>query len=143
MNSHPLPNVDALVVTLPNELIVEVLSFLEVKYLMRIKCVCKSLKTLIFDPVFVKIYLKKQSTGMTHLAFLSCISEESKDCRSVPISRLLETFLNSITLTDPNYRFNYKDCCEYHEHSFMQFSVAEYHKHSFCTPMQQGQHLKH
>jgi len=40
----------------------EVLSFLSVKYLMHFKCVCKSWKTIISDPTFVKLHLKI-STG--------------------------------------------------------------------------------
>jgi hypothetical protein len=90
----------------------EVLSFLGVKYLMRMKCVCKSWKALISaDRVFIKMHLKKQSTRMTHLALLSNTSEGSEDCRAVPISRLLVTTSNSVTLTDddPFYRFRNKD----------------------------------
>jgi len=113
MNIPPPPKVVVLLVILPEELIVEVLSFLGVKYLMRMKCVCKSWKALISaDRVFIKMHLKKQSARMTHLALLSNTSDEgSEDCRAVPISRLLVTTSNSITLTDDNplYRFRNKD----------------------------------
>jgi len=122
---------------LHDELIVEILTFLDVKSLMQMKCVCKSWKTLIFDPVFVKLHFKKQSTGMTHLTFLSNKFEGSGDCMATPISRLMENTSNTITLTDPYHRFNYKDaggilgscnglvCMQ--DCSF----TAEYHKHSF------------
>jgi len=112
MNISPPPKVAALLVILHDELIVKVLTFLEVKSLMRMRCVCKSWKTLMSDPVFVKMHLKKQSTRMTHLlALLAHKAKGSGDCRAVPISRLLETTSNSITFTDndPYYQFNYQD----------------------------------
>jgi len=106
MNIPPQPKAAALLVILHDELIVEVLTFVEVKSLMRMRCVCKSWKTLLSDPVLVKMHLKKQSTRMTHLTLLTHKAKGSGDCREVPISRLLETTSNSITLTDddPYYR---------------------------------------
>ncbi|RHN50419.1 putative F-box domain-containing protein [Medicago truncatula] len=128
---------------LHDELIVEILTFLDVKSLMQMKCVCKSWKTLISDPVFVKMHFKKQSTGMTHLAFLSNKFEGSGDCMAAPISRLMECSSSSITLTDPYHQFNYKDAgdvlgscnglvcmqdcsftAEYQEHSFSFWNPA-------------------
>ena len=47
---------------LSDDLIVEVLSFLPVKSLLRFKCVNKSWKTLISDPAFVKLHLNKSVT---------------------------------------------------------------------------------
>ena len=130
MNIPPL-------VILHDDLIVEVLTLLDVKSLMLMKCVCKSWKTLISDPYFAKMHLKKQSTPTSHLAFLSNISEGLGECRAVPISRLLESNSHSITHTDPYHQFFYKDvgrvvgscnglvCMQ--DSSF----TAEYHEHSF------------
>jgi len=130
MNIPPL-------VILHDDLIVEVLTLLDVKSLMLMKCVCKSWKTLISDPYFTKMHLKKQSTPTSHLAFLSNVSEGLGECRAVPISRLLESNSHSITRTDPYHQFFYKDvgrvvgscnglvCMQ--DSSF----TAEYHEHSF------------
>jgi len=68
------------------------------------KCVCKSWKTLFSDPIFVKMHHKRQSTRMTHLALFSKHFQGSVDCRVVPISHLLDTTSNSITLTDDDNR---------------------------------------
>jgi len=46
-------------VVLPNDLISEVLSFLDVKFLVRLRCVSKSWKILISDPAFVKLHIKR------------------------------------------------------------------------------------
>ncbi|XP_039682823.1 F-box/kelch-repeat protein At3g23880 [Medicago truncatula] len=109
---------------------------------MSMKCVSKSWKTLILDPDFAKMHLKKQSTRTSHLAILSNMSEGSGECRAVPISRLLESNSHSITLTDPYHQFFYKDAgrvvgscnglvcmqdcyfAEYHEHSFSFWNPA-------------------
>ena len=42
-------------VTFPSELIAEVLSFLPVKSLMQLRSVCKSWKSIIDDPIYVKV----------------------------------------------------------------------------------------
>ncbi|XP_004492102.2 F-box/kelch-repeat protein At3g23880-like [Cicer arietinum] len=52
-------------VVLSDDLIPEVLSFLSVKSLLRMRCVSKSWRALISDPVFVKLHLKKSSTRKT------------------------------------------------------------------------------
>jgi len=106
----------AAVIFLPDEVIIEFLRFLEVKDLMRMKCVCKSWNTIISDPIFAKMHLKKKKRKkIPHLAFLSDKSEDSGDCRAVPISRLLQEMNESSSnLTHDDlpyyYRFNYKDC---------------------------------
>ncbi|AES88333.1 F-box-like protein [Medicago truncatula] len=40
-------------VFLPDELVTEVLSFFDVKFLMQMRCVCKSWKSIISNPNFV------------------------------------------------------------------------------------------
>ncbi|MCH82417.1 F-box/kelch-repeat protein, partial [Trifolium medium] len=97
----PLPSqVAALPITLPEELIDEVLSLLTVKSLMRMKCVNKSWNTLISDPIFVKMHLKL-SPPNTHFVLHSSCS-----ANILPISTKEKT----VTLTDDPYgRFHSKD----------------------------------
>jgi len=97
-------NINRLVI-LPNKLIAKVIKSLDVKTLMLMKCVCKSWKTLISDPDFVKRHL----TQMTHLAFLTNDYEELRECKVVPISSLMESTSNAITLAIPSHQFYYKD----------------------------------
>ncbi|PNX70663.1 F-box/kelch-repeat protein, partial [Trifolium pratense] len=52
---------EASVVFLPEELILDVVSFLPVKSLIRLKCVRKSWKSLISEPTFVKLHLNRSS----------------------------------------------------------------------------------
>ncbi|AES79025.1 F-box protein interaction domain protein [Medicago truncatula] len=115
---HPPPSAadpSAVVIFLPDDVIIEFLTFLEVKDLIRMKCVCKSWNTIISDPIFAKTHLKKKKrTKKPHLAFLSDKSEGSGDCRAVPISRLLQEMKKSSSnLTHDDlpyyYRFNYKN----------------------------------
>jgi hypothetical protein len=63
-------NVSPSSVFLPDELIAEVLSFLQVKPLMRLKCMSKSWNTLISEPTFVKLHLNRSARN-TDLAFVS------------------------------------------------------------------------
>lgn len=42
-------------IVLPHDLIVEILSWVPMKYLLRFRCVSKTWKSLIFHPIFVKI----------------------------------------------------------------------------------------
>ncbi|BAU01233.1 hypothetical protein VIGAN_11042400 [Vigna angularis var. angularis] len=46
---------------LPDDLIPEILSWLPVKNLMRLRCVSMTWNSLIMNPYFVKLYLKKSS----------------------------------------------------------------------------------
>ncbi|KEH25333.1 putative F-box domain-containing protein [Medicago truncatula] len=98
-------NINRLII-LPDELIDKVVTPLDVKTLMLMKCVCKSWKTLISDPDFVKRHHKKQST---HLAFLTNNYKDLRECKVVPISSLMEGTSNSITLAVPSNQFYYKD----------------------------------
>ncbi|CAI8613205.1 unnamed protein product [Vicia faba] len=107
-------------VVLPNDLITEVLSILPVKSLVRFKCVCNHFKTLISDPTFVKLHLKRSTTSNMLFPFVKChdldISGRScfyiwLDCTIVqyPIRRLLDN--PSFTLFDGlNYFLNQKGC---------------------------------
>ncbi|XP_058756983.1 F-box/kelch-repeat protein At3g06240-like [Vicia villosa] len=60
MNLLP-PNFSPSPVFLPEELVVEVLSFLPVKSLLRLRCVSKSWKSFISDPTFVKRHLNRSA----------------------------------------------------------------------------------
>ncbi|XP_057457911.1 F-box/kelch-repeat protein At3g23880-like [Lotus japonicus] len=53
---------------LPDDLIAEVLSWLPVKHLMRLRCVCKSWNTLIIsDHTFIKLHLHRSALHKPHL----------------------------------------------------------------------------
>jgi hypothetical protein len=91
-------------VFLPDELITEVLSFLPVRSLMRLKCVCKSWKTLISDSTFVKLHLKR-SARIKHLAIFSKAYKHSSKF-SVSLLRLIEHA--SVTIADnPYFQLNH------------------------------------
>ncbi|KAI4317711.1 hypothetical protein L6164_025560 [Bauhinia variegata] len=53
---------------IPDELIVEILSRLPVRSLLQFRCVCKSWKSLISDPFFVRkhLHLSTQNTSLSH-----------------------------------------------------------------------------
>ncbi|XP_058741849.1 F-box/kelch-repeat protein At3g23880-like [Vicia villosa] len=94
-NQTPMSNV-----LLPDELIVEILSLLPVKFLIEFKSICKSWKTLISEPTFIKLHLQ-QSSKTPHITLTSSI-----DCsiRPLPVHRLLDTTTTtSITLPDHNH----------------------------------------
>ncbi|MCH87199.1 F-box protein [Trifolium medium] len=108
MNIPPPSIVAASPVTLPEELIGEVLSYLTVKSLMRMKCVNKSWNTLISDPIFVKLHLMR-SPRNTHFVLYS--SElASANILPISVSHLLKSRKKTVTLTDDPYRrFHSKD----------------------------------
>ncbi|KEH37622.1 F-box protein interaction domain protein [Medicago truncatula] len=76
-----------------DELIAEILSRLPVKTLMQMKCVCKSLKTLISHPFFAKLHLHR-SPRNTHV-LLSPIWYDAAGIHimvvPIPVSRWLES----------------------------------------------------
>ncbi|AES79109.2 putative F-box domain, galactose oxidase/kelch, beta-propeller, F-box associated interaction [Medicago truncatula] len=93
MNSH---QVESRAGVLYNDLIEEILSFLDVKSLTRFKCVSKSWKTLISDPTFVKLHLNRSARN-THLTLIY------DDVKMVcfPLHRLIQN--TSITLAHNPY----------------------------------------
>ncbi|XP_058739592.1 F-box/kelch-repeat protein At3g23880-like [Vicia villosa] len=110
---------------LPEELIIEVLSILPVKSILRFKCVCKPWESLISDPFFVQKHLHLSQKSNTHLALILCKPHVKticlyndrdsyyydRDCCVVPFS-LNTLLLNpSITITIlPQHRLRYKRC---------------------------------
>ncbi|AES87360.1 F-box protein interaction domain protein [Medicago truncatula] len=92
----------------PDELIVEIISRLPVKTLIRFRCLNKSFNTLISDPNFVKIHLKKSERN-PHLAVPAYrYAENEPHLLAFPISRLLENSSTTIHY-DPCYRLNHSD----------------------------------
>ncbi|KAK2427632.1 F-box/kelch-repeat protein [Trifolium repens] len=95
---------------IPDELITEVLLFLPVKSLLRLKCRNKSWKTLISNPAFIKLHLKRSSRNK-HLALFSQLHQTSCNFRVAPfpLHRLLEN--TSGTITIPYFRINEDRVC--------------------------------
>jgi len=85
-------------VYLLEELIPEVLSYLPVKSLMRLRCMCKSWKTLISDPTFVKLHLQR-SSRKRHIAEIRY--EARYNAVTFPLGHLLEK--PTITLASDSY----------------------------------------
>ncbi|RHN44653.1 putative F-box domain-containing protein [Medicago truncatula] len=107
MNLPPSPsNVSPSSVFLPDELIVEVLSWLTVKQLMRLKYVSKSWKSLISEPTFVKFYLNHFAQN-TDLTLVSHEWNEDNEAVSFTVLRLLEYPPIIINLPgDPYYQLD-------------------------------------
>ncbi|GAU29011.1 hypothetical protein TSUD_165290 [Trifolium subterraneum] len=102
-------------VFLPDELITAVLSFLPVRSLIRLKCVCKSWKTLISDPMFVKLHLKRSARNK-HIAIFS---NEYKKCSNIKISHIpMHRLLENTSLTIANDPY-------FDDHGFM-YPVGSY-----------------
>jgi len=98
-------------VFLPDELIAEVLSFLSVKSLMRLKCVSKSWKYLISEPSFAKLHLNRTTQDAVHTivsydAYFSTCTDVS-----FTVFHLLKNPPIIINLPkDPYHQLNDKDC---------------------------------
>ncbi|XP_004494051.1 F-box/kelch-repeat protein At3g23880-like [Cicer arietinum] len=100
-------------VVLPDDLIPEVLSLLSVKSLLRLRCVSKSWRALISDPVFVKLHLKRSATRKTLLTLMkqhpSNYRSDQVYCVLYPKSRLLHNPSFKLSV-DSYYLSNEKDC---------------------------------
>jgi F-box interacting protein len=91
-------------VILPDDLIIEVLSFLTVKLLMRFRCVCKSWNSLISNPSFIKIHQNKSERNKQIIRIERDFSRIVSKClivNSLPVRGLVENPL--ITLVDEPY----------------------------------------
>ncbi|KEH23643.1 putative F-box domain-containing protein [Medicago truncatula] len=97
-------------VFLPDELVTEVLSFSDVKFLMQMRCVCKSWKSIISDPKFVKLHLKRSARN-PHLTlyFNKSIIYRGFNVVPFPVTRLRENAVISLP-NDPHYGLMDNDC---------------------------------
>ncbi|KAL5057566.1 hypothetical protein RYX36_029170 [Vicia faba] len=104
MNLRPR-KVSASPVFLPEELVAEVLPFLPVKSLVRLKCVNKSWKSLISDPTFVKRHLSRSERNADFTIVSSSLGEIS-----FTTFHLLENPPTTTTVTNGHYhQLNDKD----------------------------------
>lgn len=87
---------------IPDELIVEILSFLNVKTILQLKCVCKTWNTLITDPTLIKKHLKKSSQN-PHLT-LFC---KGFNVAPFPLHRLLKNPFITVC-SDIMYPYDYR-----------------------------------
>ncbi|XP_045831661.1 uncharacterized protein LOC123923062 [Trifolium pratense] len=60
----------------PNEVIVEIVSWLPVKYVMQLRCLNKFFNTLIFNPNFVQMHLNKSTRTNSQQLALICFENE-------------------------------------------------------------------
>jgi len=104
-------NLESSSIILPDEIITELLSFLPVKSLIRMKCVCKSWKIIISDSSFVELHLQRSARN-PQLTMVYLPEDTDKAFVSpISLSHLLESPSKPITLTDdPYYLLNDKDC---------------------------------
>jgi len=91
----------------PDDIIAEILSWLTVKPLLKMKCVSKLWNTLISDSNFVKMHLNRSARhSQSYL-----VSEQRCDYSFVPFS--VDGLMNDRSITLPNdryYRLSDKDC---------------------------------
>jgi hypothetical protein len=76
-------------VSIPDELIAEILLFLDVKTILRFKCMSKSWNTYISNPTFTELHLKKSSQN-PHFIITPSERYRMSNVVSLPVSRLLE-----------------------------------------------------
>ncbi|KAK2398891.1 F-box/kelch-repeat protein [Trifolium repens] len=99
----------------PNDLMVEIVSWLPVKYVIQLRCLNKFFNTLIFDPHFVQMHLNK-STQNSQFA-LTCFDKhnsldwdnpEDWNSRLITLSIpcLLQNQFTILNHSDPYYRLN-------------------------------------
>ncbi|KAL5078455.1 hypothetical protein RYX36_017439 [Vicia faba] len=62
------PNIPDLMAALPFELKIEILSRLPVKLLLQLTCICKSLNSIIFSPIFARKHLSMSTTRRLYLS---------------------------------------------------------------------------
>ena len=92
----------------PDELIAEILSFLNVKTIFQLKCVSKSWNSLITDPTFVQKHLKKSSQNPHIILTPPTLKYPISSVESFPVSRLLEN--SSITVFGDNFHDSNDTC---------------------------------
>ena len=73
-----------------DELLAEILSFLDVKNIVQLKCVSKSWNTLISDPTFVEKHLKKSSQKPRLLLTPRCWTYPIASVKSFPVRHLVK-----------------------------------------------------
>ncbi|XP_058768572.1 F-box/kelch-repeat protein At3g23880-like [Vicia villosa] len=98
------------IIFLPDELITDVLSRLRVKYLMQMKCVCKSWNTLISHHIFIKMHLNRSSLN-PQFSLIYSHNDDEYSFVPFPVSLLWEN-RSSDTPHDPYYQMHDKNCDE-------------------------------
>lgn len=90
---------------LPDEILLEILSRLPVKSLLKFRCVCKSWFSLISDPYFVKkqLNLSTQSTHFTHHKIILSATTAEFHLKSCSVTSLFDNPSTSTICEDLNY----------------------------------------
>ncbi|CAJ2649957.1 unnamed protein product [Trifolium pratense] len=94
----------------PDELMLEIISWLPVKHIIQLRCVNKFFKTLIFDPHFVRMHLNKSRRNSNlALPWYRNLDKYDEDYRlitlSIPYVLGIQT-QNQYAISDPYYRLN-------------------------------------
>jgi len=119
MNIQSAKHMARLPMVLPDDLIAELLSFLPVKFLLRFRCVSKSWKTLISNPAFVKLHLKRSATQNPHFTVITTYVkhllrggiEVDYSVVPYPMSRLIENPTETFPIpVDPYHFVSGKEC---------------------------------
>ncbi|RHN65496.1 putative F-box domain-containing protein [Medicago truncatula] len=90
LHSQPLP-------TLPFDLIPDILSRLQVKFLLQLRCVCKSWKSLISDPKFAKKHLRLSTMRSLHFVGYKQHSLGKYVLKSYPLHSILKNINTNFT----------------------------------------------
>ncbi|KEH20166.1 F-box protein [Medicago truncatula] len=94
-------------VSLSDNLIAEIISFSDVKSLMQMRCVCKSWRSIISDPKFVKLHLKRSARN----PYLTLIRDNiGKKLIPFPVRRLI-LLENPWILLPDNLCYESQDIC--------------------------------
>ncbi|KAL2579985.1 hypothetical protein GLYMA_15G101700v4 [Glycine max] len=96
--------------TLPIELIQEILQRLPVKFLLQLRCVCKSWKSLISHPQFAKNHLHSSPTATRLIAGFTNPAREFI-LRAYPLSDVFNAV--AVNATELRYPFNNRKCYDF------------------------------
>ncbi|GAU25540.1 hypothetical protein TSUD_259740 [Trifolium subterraneum] len=86
---------------LPNEVMLEIVSWLPVKHVMQLRCINKFFKTIIFDPCFVQMHLNKSAEN-SQIAFM-CYENHHSFLGTLSVHRLLQNQLTTFHQSDPYF----------------------------------------
>ncbi|KAI9114984.1 hypothetical protein K1719_013997 [Acacia pycnantha] len=115
---------------LPPELIENILSRLPVRFLLQLRCVCKSWKSLISDPQFAQLHLRMAATdpNFTHHNIVFCSLGRKRTVKSCPVASIRDGLaINAVKLAYPLKKSNRYDFIVGSCNGLLCFSVRPSH----------------